>query len=172
VNWCFIPKPVWAVGFALEQTLRDAALAAFSFADFKMASAYCNKNALDCAQLKISVIIVYLPKYNSINHTNQNYYEISTYKQTSNDNIGYNALNALRNLGKLIYAEAVFKFAKLNTGSVASQSVCSWTKLTAHTGFGILYVVLYVLPLILRARCPRSQKVCGQDARVPRKFYS
>jgi hypothetical protein len=35
-----IPKPVWAVGFALEQTLRDAALAVFSFADFKTASAY------------------------------------------------------------------------------------------------------------------------------------
>ncbi|MDR0392424.1 MAG: hypothetical protein LBH59_10990 [Planctomycetaceae bacterium] len=35
----FIPKPVWAVGFALERTLRDAALAAFSFADFKTASA-------------------------------------------------------------------------------------------------------------------------------------
>ncbi|MDR0392235.1 MAG: hypothetical protein LBH59_10045 [Planctomycetaceae bacterium] len=27
----FIPKPVWAVGFALEQTLRDATLAVFSF---------------------------------------------------------------------------------------------------------------------------------------------
>jgi hypothetical protein len=36
----FIPKPVWAVGFALEQTLRDAVLAVFSFADFKTASAY------------------------------------------------------------------------------------------------------------------------------------
>jgi hypothetical protein len=36
---CNIPKPVWAVGFALEQTLRDAALAVFSFADFKTASA-------------------------------------------------------------------------------------------------------------------------------------
>jgi hypothetical protein len=34
-----IPKPVWAVGFALEQTLRDATLAVFSFADFKTASA-------------------------------------------------------------------------------------------------------------------------------------
>ncbi|MDR0392526.1 MAG: hypothetical protein LBH59_11500 [Planctomycetaceae bacterium] len=28
---CGIPKPVWAVGFALEQTLRDATLAVFSF---------------------------------------------------------------------------------------------------------------------------------------------
>ncbi|MDR0390997.1 MAG: hypothetical protein LBH59_03745 [Planctomycetaceae bacterium] len=38
---CFvIPKPVWAVGFALEQTLRDATLAVFSFANFKTASAY------------------------------------------------------------------------------------------------------------------------------------
>jgi hypothetical protein len=27
----FIPKPVWAVGFAHEQTLRDATLAVFSF---------------------------------------------------------------------------------------------------------------------------------------------
>ncbi|MDR0392354.1 MAG: hypothetical protein LBH59_10640 [Planctomycetaceae bacterium] len=26
-----IPKPVWAVGFALEQTLRDATLHVFSF---------------------------------------------------------------------------------------------------------------------------------------------
>ncbi|MDR0392160.1 MAG: hypothetical protein LBH59_09655 [Planctomycetaceae bacterium] len=26
-----IPKPVWAVGFALEQTLHDATLAVFSF---------------------------------------------------------------------------------------------------------------------------------------------
>ncbi|MDR0391375.1 MAG: hypothetical protein LBH59_05685 [Planctomycetaceae bacterium] len=30
INVC-IPKPVWAVGFALEQTLRDATLAVFSF---------------------------------------------------------------------------------------------------------------------------------------------
>jgi hypothetical protein len=36
----FILKPVWAVGFALEQTLRDATLAVFSFANFKTASAY------------------------------------------------------------------------------------------------------------------------------------
>ncbi|MDR0391754.1 MAG: hypothetical protein LBH59_07600 [Planctomycetaceae bacterium] len=35
----YIPKPVWAVGFALEQTLRDATLAVFSFANFKTASA-------------------------------------------------------------------------------------------------------------------------------------
>jgi hypothetical protein len=34
------PKPVWAIGFALEQTLRDATLAVFSFANFKTASAY------------------------------------------------------------------------------------------------------------------------------------
>jgi hypothetical protein len=34
-----IPKPVWAVGFALEQTLRDATLAVFSFANFQTASA-------------------------------------------------------------------------------------------------------------------------------------
>ncbi|MDR0391579.1 MAG: hypothetical protein LBH59_06710 [Planctomycetaceae bacterium] len=34
-----IPKPVWAVGFALEQTLRDATLPVFSFANFKTASA-------------------------------------------------------------------------------------------------------------------------------------
>jgi hypothetical protein len=37
-----VPKPVWAVGFALEQTLRDATLAVFSFANFKTASAYFN----------------------------------------------------------------------------------------------------------------------------------
>jgi hypothetical protein len=35
-----IPEPVWAVGFALEQTLRDATLAVFSYVDFKVASAY------------------------------------------------------------------------------------------------------------------------------------
>jgi hypothetical protein len=34
-----IPKPVWAVGFALEQTLRDATFAVFSYVDFKVASA-------------------------------------------------------------------------------------------------------------------------------------
>ncbi|MDR0390881.1 MAG: hypothetical protein LBH59_03165, partial [Planctomycetaceae bacterium] len=35
-----IPKPVWAVGFALEQTLHVVALAVFSYMDFKVASAY------------------------------------------------------------------------------------------------------------------------------------
>ncbi|MDR0392263.1 MAG: hypothetical protein LBH59_10185 [Planctomycetaceae bacterium] len=30
-NYTSIPKPVWAVGFALEQTLCDATLAVFSF---------------------------------------------------------------------------------------------------------------------------------------------
>ncbi|MDR0392086.1 MAG: hypothetical protein LBH59_09275 [Planctomycetaceae bacterium] len=35
-----IPKPVWAVGFALEQTLHVVALAVFSYVDFKVASAY------------------------------------------------------------------------------------------------------------------------------------
>ncbi|MDR0392250.1 MAG: hypothetical protein LBH59_10120 [Planctomycetaceae bacterium] len=39
VFWVIIPKPVWAVGFALEQTLHDATLAVFSFANFKTASA-------------------------------------------------------------------------------------------------------------------------------------
>jgi hypothetical protein len=34
-----IPKPVSAVGFALEQTLHVVALAVFSFANFKTASA-------------------------------------------------------------------------------------------------------------------------------------
>jgi hypothetical protein len=36
----FIPKPVWTVGFALEQTLHVVTLAVFSFANFKTASAY------------------------------------------------------------------------------------------------------------------------------------
>jgi hypothetical protein len=36
-----------------------------------------------------------------------------------------------------VYAEAVLKFAKLNTASVASRSVCSRAKPTAYTGFGI-----------------------------------
>ncbi|MDR0392473.1 MAG: hypothetical protein LBH59_11235 [Planctomycetaceae bacterium] len=31
INNKTIPKPVWAVGFALEQTLRDATLPVFSF---------------------------------------------------------------------------------------------------------------------------------------------
>jgi hypothetical protein len=35
-----IPEPVWAVGFALEQSFRVAALAVFRFLDFKTASAY------------------------------------------------------------------------------------------------------------------------------------
>ncbi|MDR0390845.1 MAG: hypothetical protein LBH59_02985 [Planctomycetaceae bacterium] len=33
--WRFIPKPVWAVGFALEQPLHVVALAVFSYVDFK-----------------------------------------------------------------------------------------------------------------------------------------
>jgi hypothetical protein len=33
-------KPVWAVGFALEQTLLVVALTVFSYEDFKVASAY------------------------------------------------------------------------------------------------------------------------------------
>jgi hypothetical protein len=37
----------------------------------------------------------------------------------------------------LKYAEAVLKFTKLKTLSVASRSVCSRAKPTAHTGFGI-----------------------------------
>ncbi|MDR0391163.1 MAG: hypothetical protein LBH59_04605 [Planctomycetaceae bacterium] len=36
----FIPKPVWAVGFALEQTLHVVALTVFSYVDFKVVSAY------------------------------------------------------------------------------------------------------------------------------------
>jgi hypothetical protein len=36
----FIPKPVWAVGFALEQTLHVVLLTVFSYVDFKVASAY------------------------------------------------------------------------------------------------------------------------------------
>ncbi|MDR0390775.1 MAG: hypothetical protein LBH59_02630 [Planctomycetaceae bacterium] len=39
----FIPKPVWAVGFALEQTLHVVALAVFRYVDFKVASAYFGK---------------------------------------------------------------------------------------------------------------------------------
>jgi hypothetical protein len=34
-----IPKPVWAVCFAIEQTLYVVALAVFSYVDFKVASA-------------------------------------------------------------------------------------------------------------------------------------
>ncbi|MDR0391925.1 MAG: hypothetical protein LBH59_08465 [Planctomycetaceae bacterium] len=37
-NKFVISKPVWAVGFALEQTLRVATLTVFSFANFKTAS--------------------------------------------------------------------------------------------------------------------------------------
>jgi hypothetical protein len=33
-------EPVWAVGFALEQTLHVVALPVFSYVDFKVASAY------------------------------------------------------------------------------------------------------------------------------------
>ncbi|MDR0391487.1 MAG: hypothetical protein LBH59_06250 [Planctomycetaceae bacterium] len=39
-NYSEIPKPVWAVGFALEQTLHDTTLNVFSYVDFKVASAY------------------------------------------------------------------------------------------------------------------------------------
>jgi hypothetical protein len=38
-----IPKPVRAIGFALEQTLRDATLSVFSYVDFKVASVYITK---------------------------------------------------------------------------------------------------------------------------------
>jgi hypothetical protein len=31
-----IPKPVWAIGFALEQTLHVVALTVFSYVDFKV----------------------------------------------------------------------------------------------------------------------------------------
>jgi hypothetical protein len=34
-----IPKPVWAVGFALEQTLHVVAINVFSYVNFKVASA-------------------------------------------------------------------------------------------------------------------------------------
>ncbi|MDR0392342.1 MAG: hypothetical protein LBH59_10580 [Planctomycetaceae bacterium] len=39
-----IPKPVWAVGFALEQTLHVVAFTVFSYVDFKVASAYLASN--------------------------------------------------------------------------------------------------------------------------------
>jgi hypothetical protein len=35
----YILKPVWAVGFALEQTLHVVAIAVFSYVNFKVASA-------------------------------------------------------------------------------------------------------------------------------------
>ncbi|MDR0392583.1 MAG: hypothetical protein LBH59_11785 [Planctomycetaceae bacterium] len=35
-----IPKPVWAVGFALEQTLHVVALTVFSYTNFKYRSRY------------------------------------------------------------------------------------------------------------------------------------
>ncbi|MDR0392575.1 MAG: hypothetical protein LBH59_11745 [Planctomycetaceae bacterium] len=38
-TWILNTEPVWAVGFALEQTLRDATLTVFSYVDFKVASA-------------------------------------------------------------------------------------------------------------------------------------
>ncbi|MDR0391659.1 MAG: hypothetical protein LBH59_07110 [Planctomycetaceae bacterium] len=34
-----IPNPVWAVGFALEQTLHVVTLTVFSYVNFKVASA-------------------------------------------------------------------------------------------------------------------------------------
>jgi hypothetical protein len=42
-----------------------------------------------------------------------------------------------------IYAEAVLKFAKLNTESATTWSVCSRAKPTAHTGFGIVIFADY-----------------------------
>ncbi|MDR0392226.1 MAG: hypothetical protein LBH59_10000 [Planctomycetaceae bacterium] len=49
-----IPKPVWAVGFALEQTLRDATLAVFSFLILKRLQ---HKNNSPNKRLRI------IPKY-------------------------------------------------------------------------------------------------------------
>ncbi|MDR0392289.1 MAG: hypothetical protein LBH59_10315 [Planctomycetaceae bacterium] len=42
---CVIPKPVWAVGFAHEQTLRDATLAVFSFLILKRLQHNINGNS-------------------------------------------------------------------------------------------------------------------------------
>jgi hypothetical protein len=47
--WSFIPKPVWAVGFAHEQTLRDATLAVFSFLILK--------------RLQHKILAQYFPKF-------------------------------------------------------------------------------------------------------------
>ncbi|MDR0392591.1 MAG: hypothetical protein LBH59_11825 [Planctomycetaceae bacterium] len=35
-TWILNTEPVWAVGFALEQTLRDATLTVFSYVDFSI----------------------------------------------------------------------------------------------------------------------------------------
>ncbi|MDR0391302.1 MAG: hypothetical protein LBH59_05315 [Planctomycetaceae bacterium] len=43
-----IPKPVWAVGFALEQTLHVVTLAVFSYVDFKVASGILNVKFIFC----------------------------------------------------------------------------------------------------------------------------
>ncbi|MDR0392117.1 MAG: hypothetical protein LBH59_09435 [Planctomycetaceae bacterium] len=40
MNIIDIPKPVWAIGFALEQTFHVVAITVFSYVDFKVASAY------------------------------------------------------------------------------------------------------------------------------------
>jgi hypothetical protein len=45
-----IPKPAWAVGFALEQTLRDATLAMFSFLILKRLQHTCD-DFTDCIEL-------------------------------------------------------------------------------------------------------------------------
>jgi hypothetical protein len=46
-----IPKPVWAVGFAHEQTLRDATLAVFSFLILKRLQHSCGLNVLGKMEL-------------------------------------------------------------------------------------------------------------------------
>ncbi|MDR0391602.1 MAG: hypothetical protein LBH59_06825 [Planctomycetaceae bacterium] len=51
----FIPKPVWAIGFALEQTLRDATLAVFSFLILK-------RLQHNYANFKVTLVYLPLPK--------------------------------------------------------------------------------------------------------------
>jgi 2-amino-4-hydroxy-6-hydroxymethyldihydropteridine diphosphokinase len=66
-NCDVIPKPVWAVGFALEQTLRDATLAVFSFLILKRLQhnlsskkTFMRKSNLDCQNSELTVFEVLL----------------------------------------------------------------------------------------------------------------
>ncbi|MDR0390462.1 MAG: hypothetical protein LBH59_01030 [Planctomycetaceae bacterium] len=68
----YIPKPVWAVGFALEQTLHVVALTVFSYVDFNVASAYKSYVKIyeakyhkrkSNANISKSVVVLYRSRY-------------------------------------------------------------------------------------------------------------
>ncbi|MDR0391174.1 MAG: hypothetical protein LBH59_04660 [Planctomycetaceae bacterium] len=66
-----IPKPVWAVGFALEQTLHVVAITVFSYVDFKVASAYKPKKShVQILHLQRMLLKKFTSRLNLVAHQN------------------------------------------------------------------------------------------------------